>query len=120
MFLFAAILALVAPAETGWIRLFDEADESTSFRAAARRQGAAEAMVWIRHVYPRPRAGGTRSTTDQWLVSCRDRSFTMFAIVSYDRAGRILSARPIPPADRRAAPVIPGSRFEKVFGAVCG
>jgi hypothetical protein len=44
----------------------------------------------------------------------------MFAMVSYDRAGRILSARPIPAAERRAAPVIPGSRIDKVFTAVCG
>jgi hypothetical protein len=119
MYLLAATIALAAPA-SAWTKLFDEAGESTSFRAAPSRSGVDERTVWIRHVYPRPQSGGVKSLTNQWLVSCRHRSFTMFAMVSYDRAGRILSARPIPAAERRAAPVIPGSRIDKVFTAVCG
>jgi len=31
-----------------------------------------------------------------------------------------VSAQAIPAKQRRAAPVIPGSRMDKVFGAVCG
>jgi hypothetical protein len=118
--LIAALLAVAVPAQSGWITLFDEPGESTSFRIVDRRPGASEAFVWVRHVYPRPRAGGVKAMNDQWLVSCPQRSFTIYALVSYDSAGRIISAQPVPAAERRAAPVIRGSRMEKVFTAVCG
>jgi len=116
----SALLALAAPAGAGWTKLFDESGESTYYRIADRRRAAGEAFVWIRHVYAAPRAGGVKAVNDQWLVDCRGRNFTIFALVSYDRAGRILSAQPVPAAERRAAPVVPGSRMEKVFRAVCG
>jgi hypothetical protein len=58
--LIAALLAVAVPAQSGWITLFDEPGESTSFRIVDRRPGAAEAFVWVRHVYPRPRAGGVK------------------------------------------------------------
>ncbi len=76
-------------------------------------------MVWIRHDYARPRANGVTSIKDQWHVSCRDRSFTIYAMINYDRNGRILSTSAIPADQRHAAALVPGSRMERVFSAVC-
>ncbi len=77
-------------------------------------------MVWIRHDYRQPRADGVRSIRDQWHFNCARRSFTIFALVTYDGNGRMIRAQAIPPEERQAAPVVPGSRMERVFNAVCG
>ncbi len=104
----------------GWTRLFAEADETTFVEKSFRPRRGSDGMVWIRHDYAQPRAGGVRSVRDQWQVSCERRSFTMFALVSYDSKGKILRAQAIPPEDRQAAPIVPGSRMERVYKAVCG
>jgi hypothetical protein len=113
------LLVLAAPTEGRWVKLFDEADESTSIQLPSRANGS-DAIVWIRHHYKRVQPGGVRSLRDQWHVDCRQRSFTMFALARYDARGRLLSAEAIRAAERRAAPVIPGSRMEQVVKAVCG
>jgi hypothetical protein len=113
------LLAVAGPIQGDWVKLFDEAGESTYLQPRPKREGT-EAMVWIRHDYRRPQPGGVLSLRDQWLFSCAHKSFTMFSLVSYDARGRVVSAQAIPAKQRRAAPVIPGSRMDKVFGAVCG
>ena len=112
-------LAFAAPSEGRWLKLFEEADESTFLDLSGLKRGA-DSLVWIRHDYPRARADGTRSVKDQWHVSCRERSCTIYAMISYDRGGRVISARAIPADQRHAAPLVPGSRMERVFSAVCG
>ena len=115
-FLFAASAADSA----GWIKLFEEADETTLVEQSAGGSVGSDGMVWIRHDYGHPREGGVHSLRDQWHVSCDRRSFTMYALVSYDSKGRIIRAQAIPPEDRQAAPVVPGSRMDRVYKAVCG
>ena len=116
----AALLALAAPAGGQWLKLFDEPGETTWLDRSAAKAGAGEAMVWIRHDYPKPRPDGARSVRDQWHVDCGQRSFTVFAVLSYDARGRLLKAQAIPAAERHSAPLLPGSRMQKVFSAVCG
>lgn len=113
------LLAAAAPPESGWVKLFDEPSESTFIQRPVGSAGS-DRMVWIRHDYRRAQPGGVRSLRDQWLFDCHQQTFTMFALVRYDARGRVLSAEPIPAAERRPAPVIPGSRMERVFTAVCG
>jgi hypothetical protein len=114
------LLGLGAAGPAGWTRLFEEADETTFIEQSHGARRTPDGTVWIRHDYARPRAGGIRSLRDQWQVSCARRTFTMYALVSYDSKGRILRAQAIPPEERQAAPVVPGSRMERVFRAVCG
>ena len=117
-FLSLAMLALAAPHDGRWLKLFNEPDETTYLDGSS-LGGGPDPMVWIRHDFPRPRAGGVVSIKDQWHVSCRDRTFTIYAMISYDRKGRIVSARAIPPDQRHAAELSRGSRMEKVFSAAC-
>lgn len=114
------LLAASAVTPPGWTKLFQEADETTYVEQSFRPRRGSDGMVWVRHDYSRPRSEGILSARDQWQVSCERRSFTMFALVTYDARGRIVRAQAIPPEDRQAAPIVPGSRMERVFRAVCG
>jgi hypothetical protein len=116
----ALALAIAAPAQARWTKLFDEAEESTFVDLSSARRGQGETLIWIRHDFPRARGQGIRSVRDQWLVNCRARTFTMFALVSYDGRGRIVKAEAIRAEQRHAAPIVAGSRMDRVFRAVCG
>ncbi len=118
MIIAALLLSLSDPNAGQWLKLFDEADESTYLERSAGPRSA-DPMVWIRHDYPRVRPDGVKSARDQWLVSCRDRSFTIYAMVTYDRAGRVIQATAVPEDQRMAATLGAGSRMERVFSAVC-
>jgi hypothetical protein len=120
MLVFAFLAAALFQADaSSWMKLFEDASESTFVSLSPGSRARPERMFWLRHVFPTARAKGVKYSQDQWQVNCTSGTYTMLAVVQYDARGKVLSAQAVPLSARIPARVEPTSRMQRVFRAVC-
>ncbi len=118
MLTMAAMASLQVAEGAAATRIYESPAERAYVEPPYHRSGTVR-WFWIIHQFTRPHRDGAASARDQWVMDCSTLSFSMIAVVRYDRRGKIIKVEAVPEQNRVWSPILPGSPMIAVARAVC-